>query len=34
MQRGWVHLAGRLKDNVWNGRRTAQIEVIDAASAA
>ena len=33
MQRGRVHLAGRLKDNVWNGRRTAQIDVIDAAAA-
>ncbi len=33
LQRGRVHLAGRLKDNVWNGRRTAQIEVIDAAAA-
>lgn len=31
MQRGRVHLAGRLKDNEWNGRRTAQFEVIDAA---
>lgn len=33
LQRGRVHLAGRLKDNVWNGRRTAQFEVIDAAPA-
>ena len=33
LQRGKVHLAGRLKDNVWNGRRTAQFEVIDAAMA-
>ena len=33
LQRGRVHLAGRLKDNEWNGRRTAQFEVIDAASA-
>ena len=33
MQRGRVHLAGRLKDNEWNGRRTAQFEVIDAAAA-
>ena len=33
LQRGRVHLAGRLKDNVWNGRRTAQFEVIDAAAA-
>lgn len=33
LQRGKVHLAGRLKENVWNGRRTAQFEVIDAASA-
>ena len=33
MQRGRVHLAGKLKDNEWNGRRTAQFEVIDAASA-
>lgn len=33
LQRGRVHLAGRLKDNVWNGRRTAQIDVIDAAAA-
>jgi len=33
LQRGKVHLAGRLKDNVWNGRRTAQFEVIDAAAA-
>ncbi len=32
LQRGRVHLVGRLKDNVWNGRRTAQIEVIDAAA--
>ncbi|MEL7033056.1 MAG: single-stranded-DNA-specific exonuclease RecJ [Pseudomonadota bacterium] len=32
LQRGKVHLAGRLKDNVWNGRRTAQFEVIDAAA--
>ena len=31
LQRGRVHLAGRLKDNEWNGRRTAQFEVIDAA---
>lgn len=31
LQRGKVHLAGRLKDNVWNGRRTAQFEVMDAA---
>lgn len=33
LQRGRVHLAGRLKENVWNGRRTAQFEVIDAAAA-
>lgn len=33
LKRGKVHLAGRLKDNVWNGRRTAQFEVIDAAAA-
>jgi len=33
LQRGRVHLAGRLKDNEWNGRRTAQFEVIDAVSA-
>ncbi|MEL7109136.1 MAG: single-stranded-DNA-specific exonuclease RecJ [Pseudomonadota bacterium] len=33
LQRGKVHLAGRLKDNEWNGRRTAQFEVIDAAAA-
>ncbi len=33
LQRGKVHLAGRLKDNVWNGRRSAQFEVIDAAAA-
>nr|WP_070958927.1 single-stranded-DNA-specific exonuclease RecJ [Hyphomonas sp. Mor2] len=33
LQRGRVHLAGRLKDNVWYGRRTAQLDVIDAASA-
>ncbi|MEQ3744666.1 MAG: single-stranded-DNA-specific exonuclease RecJ [Henriciella sp.] len=33
IQRGRVHLAGRLKDNEWNGRRTAQFEVIDAARA-
>lgn len=33
LQRGKVHLAGRLKDNVWNGRRTAQFEVMDAAAA-
>ncbi len=33
LQRGKVHLAGRLKDNVWNGRRTAQFEVMDAAPA-
>ena len=33
LQRGRVHLAGRLKDNEWNGRRTAQFEVIDAAAA-
>lgn len=33
LQRGRVHLAGRLKDNEWNGRRTAQFEVIDAAPA-
>lgn len=32
LQRGRVHLAGRLKDNEWNGRRTAQFEVIDAAA--
>ncbi|MEM7638381.1 MAG: single-stranded-DNA-specific exonuclease RecJ [Pseudomonadota bacterium] len=32
LQRGKVHLAGRLKENVWNGRRTAQFEVIDAAA--
>ena len=31
LQRGRVHLAGRLKDNEWNGCRTAQFEVIDAA---
>ncbi|MCF6329048.1 MAG: DHHA1 domain-containing protein, partial [Henriciella sp.] len=31
--RGRVHLAGRVKDNEWNGRRTAQFEVIDAAPA-
>jgi single-stranded-DNA-specific exonuclease len=33
MQRGRVHLAGKLKDNEWNGRRTAQFDVIDAAPA-
>ncbi len=33
LQRGRVHLAGRVKDNEWNGRRTAQFEVIDAAQA-
>lgn len=33
LRRGRVHLAGRLKDNEWNGRRTAQFEVIDAAPA-
>ncbi|MDJ0921255.1 MAG: single-stranded-DNA-specific exonuclease RecJ [Henriciella sp.] len=33
MQRGRVHLAGRLNDNEWNGRRTAQLDVIDAAPA-
>ncbi|MEO0606687.1 MAG: single-stranded-DNA-specific exonuclease RecJ [Pseudomonadota bacterium] len=33
LRRGRVHLAGRLKDNVWNGRRTAQLDVIDAAAA-
>lgn len=33
LQRGRVHLAGRLKDNEWNGRRTAQFEVIDATAA-
>lgn len=33
LQRGRVHLAGRIKDNEWNGRRTAQFEVIDAAAA-
>ena len=33
LQRGRVHLVGRLKDNEWNGRRTAQFEVIDAAPA-
>lgn len=33
LQRGRVHLAGRIKDNEWNGRRTAQFEVIDAATA-
>jgi len=33
LQRGRVHLAGRLKDNTWNGRRTAQLEVIDAVQA-
>jgi len=33
LQRGRVHLAGRLKDNEWNGRRTAQFEVMDAAQA-
>ncbi|MEM6555065.1 MAG: single-stranded-DNA-specific exonuclease RecJ [Pseudomonadota bacterium] len=33
LRRGKVHLAGRLKENVWNGRRTAQFEVIDAAAA-
>ncbi|MEM7329681.1 MAG: single-stranded-DNA-specific exonuclease RecJ [Pseudomonadota bacterium] len=32
LQRGRVHLAGRLKENVWNGRRSAQFEVIDAAA--
>lgn len=32
LQRGRVHLAGRIKDNEWNGRRTGQFEVIDAAS--
>lgn len=31
LQRGRVHLAGRLKENNWNGHRTAQFEVIDAA---
>ncbi|MEM6748749.1 MAG: single-stranded-DNA-specific exonuclease RecJ [Pseudomonadota bacterium] len=34
LQRGRVHVAGRLKDNDWNGRRTAQLEVIDAVAAA
>ncbi|MEM1086473.1 MAG: single-stranded-DNA-specific exonuclease RecJ [Pseudomonadota bacterium] len=34
LQRGRVHLAGKLKDNDWNGRRTAQFDVIDAAPAA
>ncbi len=34
LRRGRVHLAGRVKDNEWNGRRTAQFEVIDAAPAA
>ncbi|MEL6727861.1 MAG: single-stranded-DNA-specific exonuclease RecJ [Pseudomonadota bacterium] len=33
LQCGRVHLAGRIKDNEWNGRRTAQFEVIDAAPA-
>ncbi len=33
LKRGRVHLVGRLKDNEWNGRRTAQFEVIDAAGA-
>lgn len=33
LQRGRVHLAGRLKDNEWNGRRSAQLDVIDAAAA-
>ncbi|MEL8055140.1 MAG: single-stranded-DNA-specific exonuclease RecJ [Pseudomonadota bacterium] len=33
LQRGRVHVAGRLKDNDWNGRRTAQFEVIDAVAA-
>lgn len=33
LRRGRVHIAGRLKDNEWNGRRTAQIDVIDAAPA-
>ncbi|MEM6390260.1 MAG: single-stranded-DNA-specific exonuclease RecJ [Pseudomonadota bacterium] len=33
LQLGRVHLAGRIKDNEWNGRRTAQFEVIDAATA-
>lgn len=33
LQRGRVHLVGRVKENVWNGRRTAQFEVIDAAAA-
>lgn len=33
LRRGRVHLAGRVKDNEWNGRRTAQFEVIDAAPA-
>ena len=33
LRRGRVHLAGRLKDNEWNGRRTVQFEVIDAAAA-
>ncbi|MEM8616344.1 MAG: DHHA1 domain-containing protein, partial [Pseudomonadota bacterium] len=33
LARGRFHLVGRLKDNDWNGRRTAQFEVIDAASA-
>ena len=28
---GQFHLAGRLKDNVWRDRRTAQIDLIDAA---
>lgn len=33
LQRGRVHLAGRVKDNDWNGRRTAQFDVIDAVRA-
>ena len=33
MQRGRVTLAGKLKDNDWNGRRSAQIELIDIATA-
>ncbi len=33
LRRGRVHLAGRIKINEWNGRRTGQFEVMDAASA-
>ncbi len=33
LKRGRVHVAGRIKINEWNGRRTAQFEVIDAAAA-